>query len=113
MSIIHLNVYPCTIIAVGKKASADGSVIISHTDCGADSRIRVVHGRAFEKGAMAPVHFGIQDIHRPLDDFGDVIGQIPQVGVHSSIHDTFIRLYEAWGHPEKADHYRTLASEGR
>ena len=53
-----VNVYPCTIIAVGKKASADGSVIISHTDCGADCRIRVVHGQSFKKGEMAPVALG-------------------------------------------------------
>jgi len=69
----------CTIVAVGKNASADGSVIISHTDCGADNRIRVVHGSTFGEGEMAPVHWGIQDIHRPLDDFGEVIGYIPQV----------------------------------
>jgi dipeptidase len=73
------EIYPCTIIAVGKKASADGSVIISHTDCGPDNRIRVVRGQTFPGGSMANVHWGIQDIHRPLDDFGDVIGQIPQV----------------------------------
>ena len=71
--------HPCTIIAVGKKASADGSVIISHTDCGPDNRIRVVHGQNHKKGEMAPVYWGIQDINRPLDDFGDVIGKIPQV----------------------------------
>ncbi len=76
---LSMNLYPCTIIAVGKKVSADGSVIISHTDCGADCRIRVVHGQTFSKDEMAPVHWGIQDIHRPLDDFGDVLGQIPQV----------------------------------
>ncbi|HDS07342.1 MAG TPA: peptidase [Bacteroides sp.] len=69
----------CTIIAVGKNASADGSVIISHTDCGADNRIRVVRGSNFGEGEMAPVYWGIQDIHRPLDDFGEVIGYIPQV----------------------------------
>jgi len=73
------ELYPCTIIAVGKKVSADGSVIISHTDCGADNRIRVVHGRSYNKGALAPVYWGIQDIHRPLDDYGDVLGHIPQV----------------------------------
>ncbi|MCP4312660.1 MAG: peptidase [Bacteroidetes bacterium] len=73
------DLHPCTIIAVGKKASTDGSVIVSHTDAGADSRIRVVHGQGYIKGEMAPVYWGIQDIHRPLDDFGDVIGEIPQV----------------------------------
>ncbi len=76
---LSMDLYPCTIIAVGKMVSADGSVIISHTDCGADCRIRVVHGQTFAKGEMAPVHWGIQDIHRPLDDYGDVLGQIPQV----------------------------------
>jgi dipeptidase len=68
-----VETYPCTIIAVGKKATADGSVIISHTDCGADCRIRVVHSQTFRKGEMTPVHWGFQDIHRPLDDFRDVM----------------------------------------
>lgn len=76
---VSIEIYPCTIIAVGKKVSADGSVIISHTDCGADNRIRVVHGQTFKTGARAPVHWGIQDIHRPLDDYGDILGYIPQV----------------------------------
>jgi dipeptidase len=79
ISLAATELYPCTIIAVGKKVSSDGSVIISHTDCGADNRIRVVHGRTYKKGEMAPVYWGIQDIHRPLDDFGDVLGHIPQV----------------------------------
>lgn len=86
------DIYSCTIIAVGKKASADGSVIVSHTDCGADNRIRVVHGRAFREGEMAPVHRGIQDIHRPLDDFGDVIGHIPQVA------NTYTYFHSAYPH---------------
>jgi dipeptidase len=77
--VTSLNLYPCTIIAVGKQASSDGSVIISHTDCGPDNRIRVVKGRTYPKGELAPVHWGITEINRPLDDFGDVIGQIPQV----------------------------------
>ena len=32
----------CTIIVAGKKATIDGSVLNSHTDAGADCRIRVV-----------------------------------------------------------------------
>ena len=79
MLLASIEVHPCTIIAVGKKVSADGSVIISHTDCGADNRIRVVQGQSFKKGEMAPVYWGIQDINRPLDDYGDVLGHIPQV----------------------------------
>lgn len=90
--LIPVDLYPCTIIAVGKKASADGSVIISHTDCGADCRIRVVHGQSFKKGEMVPVHLGIQDIHRPLDDFGDVIGYIPQV------EKTYTYFHSAYSH---------------
>ncbi|MEZ5071991.1 MAG: C69 family dipeptidase [Bacteroidales bacterium] len=82
----------CTIIAVGKKASADGSVIVSHTDAGADCRIRVVKGRTYEKGALAPIHWGIQDIHRPLDDFGDVLGTIPQV------EQTYTYFHSAYPH---------------
>jgi len=79
MLLASIELHPCTVIAVGKKASADGSVIISHTDCGADNRIRVVHGKTFKQGDMAPVYWGIQDIHRALDDYGDVLGYIPQV----------------------------------
>lgn len=76
--LLHPSAHPCTIIAVGKNASSDGSVIISHTDCGADCRIQVIPEQLYKKGMMADVHWGIQDIHRPLKDFGDVIGQIPQ-----------------------------------
>jgi dipeptidase len=76
----------CTVIGVGKLASADGSVITSHTDCCSECRIQVVHGRTFPKGSLAPVHwgmvyFGPEDSRRalPLGDFGKVIGHIPQV----------------------------------
>ena len=92
IAFISADSFPCTIIAVGNEVSEDGSVIISHTDCGADCRIRVVHGRTFEEGAMAPVHWGIQDINRPLDDFGDVIGHIPQV------EKTFSYFHSAYPH---------------
>ncbi len=69
----------CTIIAVGKKASADGSVIISHTDCGADCRIRVVPSQNFKKGSLASIYWGIQDVNLPLNDMGSVLGTLPQV----------------------------------
>ncbi len=93
--LISANSFPCTIIAVGNKASADGSVIISHTDCGADCRIRVVHGRSYKKDDMAPVYWGIQEISRPLDDFGDVIGQIPQVKeTYSYFHSAYPHMNE-------------------
>ncbi len=75
----YFNAFSCTIIAVGKNASVDGSVIISHTDCGADCRIQVIPSKLHKKGALADVHWGIQDINRPLDDMGDLLGTIPQV----------------------------------
>lgn len=71
--------WACTVIAVGKKASADGSVIISHTDTGPNSRIVYIPGSTFKKGEMAPVYWGIQDADQPLLSFGKVIGHIPQV----------------------------------
>lgn len=71
--------FSCTIIAVGKKASADGSVIISHTDTGPDSRIFYVPGKTFKPGEKAPVFWGIQDADRPLNDDGKILGYIPQV----------------------------------
>jgi dipeptidase len=92
MLMIPFDLHPCTIVAVGRDASADGSVIVSHTDCGPDNRIRVVHGRSYQKGEMAPVHWGILDIHRPLDDFGEVIGHIPQA------ERTFTYFHSAYPH---------------
>lgn len=69
----------CTVIAVGKKASADGSVIISHTDAGPDCRLHVVPGQRFNPGDKAPVHWGMVDLRRELGDYGEVLGHIPQV----------------------------------
>lgn len=69
----------CTIIAAGKKATADGSVLISHTDTGPDSRIYYVPGKTFRAGEPAPVYWGIQDAGLSLMDDGEVLGYIPQV----------------------------------
>jgi dipeptidase len=76
----------CTVIGVGRLATADGSVITSHTDCCSECRIQVIPGRAFPKGAKAPVHWGMvyfgaeDDRHAlPLGDLGKVIGEVPQV----------------------------------
>lgn len=73
------SIYSCTVIAVGKKASADGSVIVSHTDAGPDCRIHLVPGQQFKEGSFAPVHWGMVDLGRKLGDYGEVLGQIPQV----------------------------------
>ena len=69
----------CTILAAGKKATADGSVLISHTDTGPDSRIYYVPGKTFRAGEQAPVYWGIQDAGLSLMDDGEVLGYIPQV----------------------------------
>jgi len=74
----HL-LHACTIIGVGKAASTDGSVIVSHTDCGPDSRIRVVPGKFFAPDAMAPVYWGLLDPAEPLDHPREILGYIPQV----------------------------------
>ena len=75
----------CTIISAGKDATVDGSVITSHSDACSECRLHVVPGRAFPKGAMADVHWGMiyygrddPNGGRPLGDEGRVIGQVPQ-----------------------------------
>jgi len=73
------NALACTVIAVGKKASVDGSVIISHTDAGPNSRIFYVPGKTYKPGEMASVYWGITETGRPLTDDGQLLGEIPQV----------------------------------
>ncbi len=69
----------CTVIVAGKNATTDGSVIVSHTDAGPDCRIHFVPGQSFEKGAQANVYWGMTESGRPLEDYGEILGQIPQV----------------------------------
>jgi dipeptidase len=68
----------CTDIIVGKDASVDGSVITSHTGCCSECRVHVVPSQTFEEGKMAPVYYGLQDVRKPLYEYGRVIGRIPQ-----------------------------------
>ncbi|HOW45238.1 MAG TPA: C69 family dipeptidase [Candidatus Aminicenantes bacterium] len=82
----------CTVIAVGRKASADGSVILSHTDAGPDSRIYVVPAARHRPGTKAPVLWGIQDPARPLRDDGEVLGTIPQAA------ETYAYIHSAYPH---------------
>ena len=82
----------CTIVAVGKKASADGSLILSHTDAGPDSRIFVVPAAKHKPGAKTPVYWGIQDLGRPLRDDGVVLGYIPQAA------ETYAYIHSAYPH---------------
>jgi len=69
----------CTDIIVGKDASVDGSVITSHTGCCPECRVHVVPAQTFKKGTKAPVYYGLQDVRKPLHEYGKVIGYIPQV----------------------------------
>ena len=85
----------CTLIAVGKKASKDGSVIISHTDTGPDSRIRLVPGQTFKKGKNAPVYWGILEADRPLNNYGEILGYIPQAETtYSYFHSAYSHVNE-------------------
>jgi dipeptidase len=77
ISIIHI--FSCTVIVVGKKASTDGSVIVSQTDNGDDSRIRIFPAADHKKGEMVGVYWGIQRVDLGLFDLGEKIGEIPQV----------------------------------
>lgn len=75
----------CTVIGVGKKASVDGCVITSHTDCCSECRVHVVPANTFKKASKAPVHWGMVYFGKsdpraglPLGNYGKVIGEIPQ-----------------------------------
>ncbi len=74
----------CTVIAVGRLASADGSVITSHNcDGGYDAGLMVVPAADHEPGAMATVYKGrLRTIPQYI-----VMGEIPQVAhTHQYFH---------------------------
>ena len=87
----HIN-YACTDILVGKKASIDGSVITSHTGAAPECRVHIIKGQKFEKGAMAPVYYGLQDVDKPLHEYGKIIGYIPQVA------ETYTYYHSGYSH---------------
>jgi len=89
---IGQNAEACTDIVAGKKATVDGSVITSHTYGGNDTRIRVVHGQKFPAGSMTPVYYGLQEINGALDNYGEILGQIPQV------EQTYTYFHSAYSH---------------
>ena len=87
--------WACTVIAVGKKASKDGSVIISHTYTGPDSRIRLVPGQLFKKGDIAAVYWGILEADRELANHGQILGYIPQAEqTYSYFHSAYSHVNE-------------------
>jgi dipeptidase len=89
---IWQHAFACTDIVAGKKATIDGSVITSHTYGGNDTRIRVVHGQKFPLGSMTPIYYGIQELNGSLDNYGEVIGEIPQV------EQTYTYFHSAYSH---------------
>ena len=82
----------CTVIAAGSKATRDGSVLLSHTDTGPDSRIRVVKAAHHKQGELAKVYWGLQDPSQPLEAPREVLGTIPQV------ESTFGYIQSAYSH---------------
>lgn len=69
----------CTTIMVGKKASVDGSVMTTHTCDGQyNAKIRIIQGKEFKKGDMAPVLKDICHDGIPGKSISQ-IGEIPQV----------------------------------
>ncbi len=86
----------CTVIAVGPKASVDGSTLLSHSDAGQDSRVRKIPAQDHPSGSKAPVYWGLQDIRRAdLEDYGEVIGEIDQVPhTYAYFHSAYSHLNE-------------------
>ena len=98
--VYSFNSQACTIIVAGKKATADGSVIVSHTDAGPDCRVHVMPGQFFADGALTPVYWGMVDLGRPLGDYGDTLGMIPQVS------ETYSYFQSAY--PQMNEHQLTI-----
>ena len=82
----------CTDIVVGRLASTDGSVITSHTECGPECRLSVIPGGKHKKGEMVPVYYGIQDVEKAIDDYGEILGTIPQA------EETYAYIHSAYSH---------------
>jgi len=93
--ILSQSICACTLIVVGKNASVDGSVITSQTDCCQECRIHVVPERTFPPGAKEPIYYGIQDVKKPMLDYGKIIGYIPQVTkTYAYIHSGYSHINE-------------------
>jgi dipeptidase len=86
----------CTVIAIGPHASADGSTWLTHSDTGADSRIRKIPAQDHPPGARAAVHWGLQEIHGPdLQHHGEVTGHIAQIAhTHAYFHSAYSHINE-------------------
>ena len=92
MLVATVNGFTCTDIVVGKKASKDGSVIVSHTGCGPECRVHYVPAKDWPEGSKAPVYWGLQDVKKPMLDYGEIIGYIPQAS------HTYAYFHTAYSH---------------
>lgn len=67
----------CTTVAVGKDASADGSVMVAHTcDGWYDHRIQIVEGGTHADGEMVDIY---NDPCTDTKNTPELVGQVPQV----------------------------------
>ena len=48
--------------------------------------------KSFHAGSMTPVYYGLQEINGALDNYGEIIGQIPQV------EQTYTYFHSAYSH---------------
>jgi len=91
----NTDINGCTDIMVGKKASADGSVITSHTCDGRyDSRIIIVPAADHEPGEMVPVYKNIiRGDYKPLEKLGE-IPQVPHTYKYFNVGYPFANNYQ-------------------
>ena len=98
----------CTTILVGRKASADGSVMCSHTNDGeaiTDARLVRVPARDHAPGARRPVFFSPEDYpryvgyERGLEAYYPVGGQEPMAAIGSlpEVNATYAYFEETYG----------------
>ncbi|MDD4836198.1 MAG: C69 family dipeptidase, partial [Dethiosulfovibrio sp.] len=91
----------CTSMMAGKKATVDGSTIVSHTvDGWYDHRMQIVPGQKWEEGAMAPVYKNLCYQTMPTKPLNKV-GEIPQVS------ETY--TYFKTGYPSMNEHKLMMA----
>lgn len=71
--------WACTSVFAGRKATADGSILISYTcDGWYDHRLKVIPGGAHKEGEMVPIYHNICTLTRPGRELKKVL-EIPQV----------------------------------
>lgn len=73
------SAFGCTAMMAGKKATVDGSTMVSHTADGwYDHRLQIIPGRKWDNGATAPVYKNLCYQTIPIKPLNKV-GEIPQV----------------------------------